>query len=517
MSTSDDAPDNRGEDTPGRVALLVDSPGRDLAGLALLGAELASRGAEVFLVPMNMREQELTAIDPDLVVVNYIRRANQAIVGRLMEAGYDIGLCDTEGGIGIIGQYGSLQDHYGSLLATDPELRDRVRFVSAWGSKVRDRMVEMEWYRADQVVVTGSPRFDFYHRSMWPASFDRLPDLDDDERPLILIIGSFPAANPLFRSAEEEITQRSKHTGYDREVIEELRQSDIDAMNQTVELVRRIAAAHPEANLVFRPHPFERADTYRELFDHDAEVNVRVVSGGTPEAWIVRSAAVVVPNDCTMAVEAAMAGVPALVSSWIVPQNSVEVVERVGYRCHDEAEIVDRVGQIIDGTFPELDDEHRREIDGAIADWFHKADGRGYLRVADLIMANLRRGERSLTKRRQLHHVREGLSARSSGGLQDRLRMLLRLPARFSFRSMGVDDAMGWDSGPKAFFEPDVAAVLGALERHQVLGGTTLSVRRAEAGRDTAFRYQGRSLVVEATPMGSDAARADQAEVGSST
>jgi hypothetical protein len=64
---------------PPRVALVVDHPQRDLGGLVLIALELCRRGVHVHLVPLNLQEQELWALTPDLVVLNYVRPGNDRL------------------------------------------------------------------------------------------------------------------------------------------------------------------------------------------------------------------------------------------------------------------------------------------------------------------------------------------------------------------------------------------------------------------------------------------------------
>lgn len=52
--------------SPVRAALIVDNPFRDLVGLALVGARLATAGHEAVLVPMMRQDAELRALAPDV-------------------------------------------------------------------------------------------------------------------------------------------------------------------------------------------------------------------------------------------------------------------------------------------------------------------------------------------------------------------------------------------------------------------------------------------------------------------
>ena len=140
-----------------RVALVVDNPYRDLPGLVLVAVRLCQQGITCYLVPMNLQWRELAALAPDFVLLNYLRTVNQDLAWQLMNAGIKVGVLDTEGGI-----FSSIEEEYVPNLASEQTIRYAVSCFCSWGTKLAEYVIEKGWYRRDQVVVTGSPRFDFY-------------------------------------------------------------------------------------------------------------------------------------------------------------------------------------------------------------------------------------------------------------------------------------------------------------------------------------------------------------------
>jgi hypothetical protein len=82
-----------------RIALTVDNPYRDLAGLVLVAWRLCQAGATCFLVPMNLQGAEIWPLMPDFVLLNYLRTNNEELARYMMEVGIQVGVLDTEGGI----------------------------------------------------------------------------------------------------------------------------------------------------------------------------------------------------------------------------------------------------------------------------------------------------------------------------------------------------------------------------------------------------------------------------------
>ena len=197
---------NKSPDAP-RIALTVDNPYRDLAGLVLVAWRLCQAGATCFLVPMNLQGAEIWPLMPDLVLLNYLRTNNEGLARYLMEAGIQIGILDTEGGIFNPVHTSTLSSHsgfaqsegetpapleqYSLSMAGDCQVRHRVACYCAWSSPFAEYASKAGWYRAQQITVTGTPRFDFY-APRWREAARRVSAYADDyPAPMILINSHF--------------------------------------------------------------------------------------------------------------------------------------------------------------------------------------------------------------------------------------------------------------------------------------------------------------------------------------
>src|SRR5437870_5118836 len=101
-----------------RVVLIVDNIHRDLPGLLLVAMRLCRYGATCYLVPFNLRESETWALAPDFVLLNYLRKRNEVFARRLMDAGIQVGVLDTEGQATL--------DSSAKVMTSDAELRQSV-------------------------------------------------------------------------------------------------------------------------------------------------------------------------------------------------------------------------------------------------------------------------------------------------------------------------------------------------------------------------------------------------------
>jgi surface carbohydrate biosynthesis protein len=357
------------------IAVVVDNPLRDLPGCVLLAARLCAEGAICHLVPLHAQGRELPALAPDAAVLPYLRPNNERLAGLLTQHGTSVFVLDTEGGV--------LPDleTYDQTLSQQPFIRQAVRGVCTWGQVLAGHLVERGWYRKDQVFVTGSPRFDFY-ADPWSAAAKQTATLDlPNDQPVVLVNGNFPLANPQFQTPEEEVRNLVERMGFDRELIEGRQQRQAEAMRGLVEVSARLAAALPVA-VVYRPHPFERIETYSSMLPERTNLHVR--RHGTVDGWILQSVAVI-QRSCTTAIEAALAGIPALETSWLPTAVTMPVAESVSIRCSSYEELEAFVERAIT-TKLEQDPATRAALDSVVTDWFHRVDGNAHRRVADVVL-----------------------------------------------------------------------------------------------------------------------------------
>ena len=220
-----------------RVALLVDNPYRDLPGLTLVAWKLAQSDVEAFLVPFNLQVHEIAALAPDFVLSNYLRKNNEASMRSYLQDGIQIGVLPTEGGVFVelpVEAYrASLHTasgmeisprwrSYAMMLADDAGVRDAVSAYCAWSEDFATYAEHAGWYRAEQLVVTGAPRMDFYAKP-WKASVrGRSGYVDEYGRPLVLINGSFPLVNPRFQTPEQEARQLVERFGFEERFVEHI-------------------------------------------------------------------------------------------------------------------------------------------------------------------------------------------------------------------------------------------------------------------------------------------------------
>jgi len=352
-----------------RICIVVDHPLRDLDGMVLVAAHLAVDGAEVFLVPMYQKHEVFT-LRPDFVLLNYLRRAHAAFMDACLAGGIRVGVLDTEGGI---------RNDFDTFAEQVSPLLHGVELYCVWGGVQRRVLTAAAGRAGVRLVETGSPRHDFA-AAPWREA---LPARDPGGRRLVLVNTNFPVANSRFRDSEHEI-QALVQVGWDERKARRRVEETQVAMNEMIGVVGRIAAGCPDAEIVCRPHPFERTDTYDGAFRGLANVRVRQ-EGGVFE-WIA-AARVVVHHNCSTAVEAFMMGVEPIVIDWLdTPLLTQPPTVDVSHRASSCEALVDAVAISLNGGRLAPTPQIREARTRIIRDYFHATDGRSAERVAAAIL-----------------------------------------------------------------------------------------------------------------------------------
>jgi surface carbohydrate biosynthesis protein len=357
-----------------RVCIIVDNPLRDLDGLVLTGWFLARRGVEVFLLSMS-NNYEAFFLSPDMVVVNYVRKANSDFVARCKRMGFPVGVLDTEGGV--------LKDAE-AYFAKVFNYVDTVDLYCLWGMKQQEAMRKINRLPEDVIKVTGCPRYDF----CVPPWSEALPDVSVERgRKMVLVNTSFPTIQPRFQSPEKEAKQLVKDAGFEAEFVEELLRQTRIARGELVESAMSLARKFQEPLFVIRPHPFEDRTFYDETFSGFR--NVEVHQSGPVCPWIKR-AEVVLHRSCATAIETVLMGKEPIHVEWsetpvLAQPSSIDVSLRPG----SQEELEQMIKSVLEGKSPKVPEQTIADRERIIRDWFFSNDGKNSERAAGEMLETL--------------------------------------------------------------------------------------------------------------------------------
>ena len=468
------------------MAIIVDHPERDLAGVVLTAFELCQRGVICYLVPHNLQDREIFALAPDLVLLNYLRRSNDEFARRMMAAGIRFGLTDSEGGV-----WPDLES-YEDLLWTDDSLLEHLRCICMWGPRLAEFLIRKGRFRTEQVFVTGCARFDFYE-DPWRRVLSNGAPSHPREWGRILINTNYYVSNSRYADVQTNQAQL-RHYGWSEERVAQIVADEARAIDETIPLARRLAESFPRARVILRPHPFERPERYATaLSDRD---NIDVDPEGPVQAQLFR-ASVVVQRSCTTAIEAGLAGVPTVSPQWIPAPMLMPMAEAVSVPAATYTDLESLVGSVLDGTYqPPIGVV--AAIEGVVAEWFFRRDGRSHERVCDAVTRELeafsRIDERLCT--RFAYGIERGMGWRLVD-VGRRIRLWAGLPALWSFRWMRRIEAR--NTASKHFGPVEVRALASRIQNVRVERGDhvlPVQVARARDRGDYLAGYDGLSVTM---------------------
>jgi surface carbohydrate biosynthesis protein len=443
---------------------------------------------------MHLLRNEFWALAPDFVLLNFLRANNESLARQLLEAGIGVGVLDTEGGV--------LEDFndYAQFLAPDPAVRRGIACYFSWGTRLAEHAQRVGWYGEGQVAVTGTPRYDFYALPWRLAALRSSPYADAFGRPMVLITGNFALSNPRFQPPEAEARSMVEQFGCDRDAVLAWQATQRQTMLGMARLANSLAARFPQVTFVYRPHPFEKLESYHDLLE--PRPNLHLVKQGTVDGWVLRACAVIQRNSST-AVEAGFAGVPALLPTWLPTILQAPAAAEVSVPCETEGELARHLEAIVAGRFQPLADVQRR-LEGVIGDWFCRIDGCAHERVADRLLQSVPSGGRA-ARLRHCQATAYGRSGRSS--LRQRARAALvgafGLSVHWSFRKWAnvTQGPTLWPRPEKYFNAQHVAALMSAIQGCARNGsdqaGREVGVQAAQERGDYLFGYlRGQSVAV---------------------
>lgn len=369
------------------IAIIVDNAARDLLGSILLASELAKH-CQVSLVPMSQASTDIFRIKPDLVILNFLRETNKALVHRLIRCGIRYSVLDTEGAV-FMSLPGSKDTSYTKTIPKDEFIRSHVQQFFVWGSALFEDLVARHIYPREAMRLCGSPRMDFYHSSFRTYFLGHQKEMC----PNILFNTSFAVNNPRFSTREGEAEMLVSKFGYEKEFIKNL-VSQLDEVQKTyIHLAKFLAKHLPQVEIIFRPHPFESPAIYEEQFKNIP--NIRIKSDGSVSELIHKTSSIV-HFECSTAVEGAFAGKPAFSLGKYKNVRPVPIVQAITEYVEEENELLEKAKLCLSGDYqkPTEITEQVKKIEEA---YFYRVDGQAFKRIATEVWSDLEKKDTKKT------------------------------------------------------------------------------------------------------------------------
>jgi surface carbohydrate biosynthesis protein len=328
----------------------------------------------VLLTPVNVLSDAWSA-DPDFFLLNYHRKNNDYQVRRILGRGVPFAVLDTEGAPYEVSQYTG-------VVSREKDLREKTSALCIWGEGLAEHVVAEGLYGRSQVHVTGCPRHDFYHETLAEAARSRSRLFLKDPERFVLVTLSAGAANPRFKTAQEELDQVVELGDLGRKYYEDFQIEQGVIQRGLIDLTDKLADRFSGIPFVVRPHPFEDPAPYGDLIRRHS--NLVLSQEGAIDGLILR-AHCMVQRMGTTPLEAALASVPSLSPSWIPVKSGIsEEADSVLDHCMSPESLEEKLSSVLDGSYnrPDMMGE---KVKATVSQKFHNWDGLAHVRVADVI------------------------------------------------------------------------------------------------------------------------------------
>jgi len=333
------------------IYLKVEILAREVEARLLLGLVAAERGHRVLMGDFKSLLSHRLWLPPGIYHDNSLTPSakKHALHARLREAGFLITSQDEEHG--LLDEFGTWED-FAARRFSSQSLAGAARCFM-WGPHDHATLSRLHPESADRIVRTGSPRVDLWRPELDGFYTDReLPGIDPS-RPFLLFAHQSAIVldrNPFWQRIADQRPRYftgdddDREWGWYRRCVGEVRY-----LEHLVPAIRAVARAHPDLQLVIRPHPLDADGSWEALVGELP--NVVVARGGTASGWI-RRAIMVVHNGSTIGFEAAVSGRP-LVSFQPVDDRAEMVSNRLGRTARSRSELLALVAHALSGTAPE--------------------------------------------------------------------------------------------------------------------------------------------------------------------
>lgn len=296
-----------------RVALPIETKGRELFGKIWLALNMVSHDHEVIIGEKGQIKTSIGFIKPDIFFDKCASHTPSRVefYDKLKRSGILIGYLDAEGiaypQINNKEKFPSMDYYYKHRLSN--ETLKKIDCIFAWGEAHSEKIKKESNFPDEYNIISGNPRFDLLnpdYRSVYNKNSNNIKDKYGD---FILVTTSFIFGNPYDKSFRRESVDEHfkllKQEGYDfhgREIFEEkLTKEYIDAIDHLSDKI--------DKTIVFRPHPTEDHQRYKTALS-DKE-NVCVEYSGDVREFIIPADATIHHTSAT-GIESAWLGTPAI-------------------------------------------------------------------------------------------------------------------------------------------------------------------------------------------------------------
>lgn len=330
------------------IYIPLEIPVRELPGHLLLASVAVARGHQVAIVSSNdiWLYFRLGVMKSGCCIIKNVNvpAASAEMYRRILESGFDIYCHEQEPAI--------LWERFDKYLFDYNITREQMlpfKAVFCYGE--RDTRAYNEFFaeRGEVFFNTGTPRVD-----IWSSKFRRLHCnvAQEASKPYILLVSNFGWLMGMRHLSEFMRATQSLElleSFQQEENLIRFLEEDYSICLNTILAIKHLAMSKPDLRIVIRPHPVDRVDYWRNIFDKHPNVQV-IGNTDSITPWIAGATAVI-QNGCTSALESVLQGVPVISYGPDRTHSDLGIPNRLGIRVRTLAELDQALQLVLDGQY----------------------------------------------------------------------------------------------------------------------------------------------------------------------
>ena len=280
-----------------RIVIMVETFNREFYSKLNFSKKLIEDNNDIEVVFGSDREliYSLPTLEADLIFVN-----NPDYSPLIFKS---LKLCKSNGSkLILLDNEGGIFNNINSLIErANTPIINLIDFWFVWGSKQKEYIANSKIFSEDNIIVTGTPFFETLRPKsiyIWDKYFSKID--------LILKKSNYILINTRFSIGNESVKNQYRHLNS-----QEVYDYEEKLIESFISLAKKISKNISNKKIVFRPHPSEGLEIYKDAF-RDYE-NIIVTREFPVQSWLVKTD-ILIHNGCTTAIEAHLSKVKKIIS-----------------------------------------------------------------------------------------------------------------------------------------------------------------------------------------------------------
>ena len=322
------------------LILPVETAARELDAKLLLACVAAERGYSAFVGFQNEIRSHIAAIPRGVYIAKGFGSRKARFLKILKGLGFIITAWDEEGLVHPAPQIYAKR-------RISPESLAFLDGIFSWGQNYTELIKSLPFYDGTPIHQVGNPRLDLLRTGLQRYYAQDVEDLQARLGRYILFNSNFGRVNSAIKRPRDEGVAGPgtdptldrlwlKGMAYRKELYQRFRS-----------LMEDVAQKFPGHQIVLRPHPSERIESWDEIRKRNP--NVHVLFEGNVIPWLL-GAEILIHNGCTTAIESVLMGKPAVCYQPIPAESpDWELPNSVSHLADSDDAILRKIRNQIDG------------------------------------------------------------------------------------------------------------------------------------------------------------------------